>query len=334
MTRFACRRIAWLAAAVLLVVHPSYAGLLDPILVDGFESGDSCTWGAGPATCPGFSITTPPLAVAPGEEAAFCYYVHTGNSATQGVRRITSSMGGQTPYVSLLTTHDALGNPVDVQPPGTLSTAGCTWFGPDQNSRRIYTAHGPEEELLLPTDDGAGFPLALEFLAGQPAVLVVHVLNDTVDPLTTAVTLTAYSHLPGVSYTKTATFTAVDTQLVIPPPGTTTSTHTCPVPSGVKFWWFSTHTHGFAQSARIHNGGSDIVVSTDWQAPAVAEFGPPGFYSFGVGEQLTYSCQYLNDSGQTVTFGESYFGDENCNGLAYFFPANAPRFCVNNILIP
>jgi hypothetical protein len=65
-----------------------------------------------------------------------------------------------------------------------------------------------------------------------------------------------------------------------------------------------------------------------------AEFGPPGFYSFGVGEQLTYSCQYLNDSGQTVAFGESYFGDENCNGLAYFFPANAPRFCVNNILIP
>jgi len=333
MDPLACRRFAWLAALLLLVAHPARAGV-DPILVDDFESGDSCLWGVGPETCPGFAVTTPPLLVQPGEEAVFCYYFHAGNPATQGIRRIVSSMESKTRYVSLFTTHDALGNPVDVQPPGTLSTAGCTWFGPNENSRRIYTAHGLEEELLLPTDDGAGDPLALEFLAGQPAVLVAHVLNDTVDPLTTAVNLTAFAHASGVVYTKTATLTTVDTFLTIPTGGVTVTTETCPVPSAVKFWWFSTHTHGLAQQAALRNGASDLVVSTNWLAPAVTAFGPPDFYEFDPGEPITYRCEFLNNSGQLVTFGESYLGNENCTGLAYFFPANAPRICINSLLLP
>ncbi|MEO7793559.1 MAG: hypothetical protein ABIV06_02210 [Thermoanaerobaculia bacterium] len=333
MNPLACRRFAWLAVFSCLLADPIRAGL-DPILVDGFESGDTCLWGVGPQTCPGFTITTPPLLVGSGEEKVYCYYVHTGNSATQGVHRITSSMEGVTRYTSLFTTHDASGDPVDNQPPGTLSSSGCTFFGPDQNSRRIYTAHGLEEELLLPTDDGAGDPLAFEFLAGQPAVLVAHLFNDTPDPMTTAVTLTAYAHGPGVAYTQTASLTTTDTQLMVPPSTLATSTHTCPVPSAVKFWWFSTHTHDFAQLARIRNGSSDIVVSVDPLAPAVAAFGPPTFYEFGVGEQLTYSCDFFNDSGTTVGFGESYSVDENCIGLAYFFPATVPRYCFNNVLLP
>jgi len=334
MAHLACRRFAWLAAAVLLVIRPSYAGVLDPILVDSFESGDSCSWGAGPATCPGFTITTPPLQVESGQEVAYCYYFHTGNADVQGAHRITSSMEAAVVYTSLLTTHDGLGNPVDIQPPGTLATAGCDFAGGNVNSRRVYTAHELAAELLLPTDDGTGNPLALEFLAGQPAVLVAHLINVTDQPVTTAVTLTAYAHAPEVSYTKTATFTTFDTQLTLPPLSVSTSTHTCAVPTGVKFWWFSTHTHGYAQEAKLRNGLSDIVVSTDWQSPAVASFGPPSFYEFGVGEQITYSCTYFNNQNFTILDGQSYLSDENCIGLAYFFPANAPRFCVNNILIP
>ncbi len=333
MDPLASRRFAWLAVPLLLAAHSSRADLV-PILGDGFESGDSCLWGVGPETCPGFTVTTPPLLAQPGEEVVFCYYFHTGNGATEGVRRITSAMEGMVRYTSLLTTYDGAGNPLDVQPPGTLTSAGCDWSGGNPNSRRIYTAHTLEEELLLPSDDGAGDPLALEFLPGQPAVLVAHLLNDTVDPVTTAVTLTAFSHMPGVAYTKTATLTTVDTFLLIPSGGSTTTTESCPVPSAVKFWWFSTHTHGFAQSARIRNGGSDIVVSTNWMVPAVAEFGPPNFYAFDIGEQLTYSCDFLNNSGQTVTFGDSYANDENCIGFAYFFPASVPRTCINNVLLP
>ncbi len=333
MDPLAGRRLAWLAALLLLVAHSSRADLV-PILVDGFESGDSCLWGVGPETCPGFTVTTPSLEVQPGEEVVYCYYFHTGNGATQGVRRITSSMEGMVRYTSLLTTHDGAGNPLDVQPPGTLTSAGCDWTGGNPNSRRIYTAHGLEEDLLLPTDDGAGAQLAFEFLAAQPAVLVAHLLNDTVDPVATAVTLTAYSHRPGVTYTKTASLTTIDTLLVLPQASTTTSTHACGVPSAVKFWWFSTHTHGLAQQAKLRNGTSDLVVSTDWLSPAVAAFGPPSFYEFGAGEQLTYSCTYFNNTNATVTFGESYASDENCIGLAYFFPASVPRTCVNNFLLP
>ena len=100
MDPFACRRCARLAVLVLLVAHPTRAGV-DPILIDDFESGDSCLWGVGPETCPGFAVTTPPLLVQPGEEAVFCYYFHTGNPAIQGVRRIVSSMEDKTRYPRL-----------------------------------------------------------------------------------------------------------------------------------------------------------------------------------------------------------------------------------------
>jgi hypothetical protein len=324
-------RIGWFVILSPVVASPARSGD-ELVFVDDFETSDSCAWGVGPPTCPGFSITTPPLLVAPGEERYFCYFVRTGNGATQGVRRVTSSMESATLYVSLFTTHDALGNPVDLQPPGTLNSS-CTWFGPDQNSRRIYTARGLEEELRLPSDDGAGDPLALEFLASQPAVLVAHVVNETVEPLTTAVSLTAYAHLPGVSYTKTATLTTVDTQLAIPI-GISSFSRTCPVPPAVRFWWFSTHTHRHAQSASVQNDGSDIVVSTNWAAPEVAAFDPPAFYEFGAGEQLTTACHYLNDSGGPILFGQSHLSDETCVGLAYYFPANVPRYCINGALQP
>lgn len=333
MVPTACRRIVWLAALLPLVASPARLVGVE-VFLDDFESGDSCPWGVGTTTCPGFTITTPPLLVSPGVEEVYCYYIHTGNGATLGARRITSSSGALVRYASLLTTHDIGGNPLDVQPPGTLTTSGCDWNGGNLQARRIYTAQEPEVELLLPTDDGAGVPLALEFLAAQPAVLVAHILNDTSDPITTGVTLTAYAHMPGVSYTKTASLTTFDTQLAVPPAATTTSTHTCPVPSAVKFWWFSTHTHGFAQEAKLRNGSSDIVVSTNWAAPAVADFGPPSFYEFGAGEQLTYSCTYFNGSPTMVGFGASYATDESCTGLAYFFPASVPRTCVNNLLLP
>lgn len=331
MVPTACRRIVWLAALLPLVASPARLVGVD-VFLDDFESGDSCLWGVGTTTCPGFTITTPPLVVAAGNEATFCYYVHTGNLVTQGIRRVSSSMEGATRYVSLFTTHDGLGNPVDLQPPGTL-TAGCSWFGPDSNSRRIYTAQVLQEELALPSDDGSGDPLALEFLANQPAVLVAHVLNDTVEPLSTAVTLNAYALAPAVPYTRTATLTTIHTLLTIPP-GVNSHSTACAVPSAVEFWWFSTHTHSRAQSARIHNGGSDIVVSTTWNAPAVATFASPTFYEFGAGEQLTTQCDFLNETGGPISFGESYIGSETCVGLAYFFPATAPRYCVNGVLQP
>lgn len=71
-------------------------------------------------------------------------------------------------------------------------------------------------------------------------------------------------------------------------------------------------------------------MTTDWQNPAIAQFGPPTFYQFGAAERLTYECTYNNTLGQTIRTGDSWATDENCVGLAYFFPATTPLLCIDN----
>jgi hypothetical protein len=302
------------------------------IFADGFESGDGCGWRAGTSICPGFEVAPPPMQIAGGEEAVRCYYFRTGSASLLGVRRIVSSMHPLALYVALFTTYDGQGQPVELQPPGTL--APCLWGAGDAFSRRIYLAHEEQEQLVLPADDGAGSPLGLEFLADQPAVLVMHFLNLGVDPVTVSASLSAHALPVGAAFTRTATLSTYATDILVGSGSTGASTHACPVPQSVKFWWFSTHTHGFATLAEVRNGASPLVSTTDWESPAVAVFGPPSFYEFGVGDELTYDCDYFNPLGQPVISGDSYVTDEYCSAFAYFFPASEPRNCVNDVLLP
>lgn len=302
------------------------------IFSDGFESGDGCGWRAGTAVCPGFEVASPPMQVSGGEEAAYCFYFRTGNATLVGVRRISSSMHPIALYTALFTTYDGQGQPIDLQPPGTL--APCLWGAGSSFSRRIYLAHQEEEQLVLPADDGGGSPLGLEFLGDQPAVLVMHFLNPGVDPETVSASLSAYALPVGTGFTPTATLSTYSSDILVGPGSTGASTHTCPVPPSAKFWWFSTHTHGFATLAEVRNGGSTLVSTTDWESPAVAVFGPPSFYEFGAGEELTYDCDYFNPLGQAVTSGDSYATEEYCSAFAYFFPASVPRTCVDDVLMP
>jgi hypothetical protein len=73
------------AVSISMGAGPASAGALETVFEDGFESADSCGWGVGPETCPGFAIVSPPVQVAPGQEATRCYYVHTGNAVDAGV---------------------------------------------------------------------------------------------------------------------------------------------------------------------------------------------------------------------------------------------------------
>jgi hypothetical protein len=117
----------------------------------------------------------------------------------------------------------------------------------------------------------------------------------------------------------------------IPALSSATATKTCDVPAAVRFWWFSTHTHRRATGAVLRNGMATIVATTDWEAPAIAEFASSPFYLFGGGEKLTYECSYLNDGNSPVASGDDYDTDENCVGVGYFFPADHALVCFNDI---
>ena len=306
-----------------------------PIFADDFESEDACAWNLGSADCPGFDVFVPPLTVQAGAEATWCYYFRAGNSVPAGVRRFESILGGLYLYrLDLYTTHDALGDPTEVQPPGTLTSGNCLPGNPTV-LRRIYTAQENDFAVDFPPDDGGGDPVALGLGAQQPVVLFAFLVNTSDQPAASAPHLRMHTLASGAAFTPSHTFLAYMGDIFIPAMSAGTEvTKSCPMPASAKFWWFTTLTHSHATSATLKKGGSTILVNTDWEAPDVATFPAPAFFTFGAGESLTHSCIYVNNGNSPIQSGDSYATDETCEAHAYFFPATAPRLCFNGILIP
>ena len=323
---------AWMPATALLaaVLSPSRALAIDPVFLDSFETGDSCAWTPGPSTCPGFRIETPPVTVLGGEEATWCYYFHTPNSAAMGIRKWKSTMTPGTHHMIAYTTYDAGWNPADRQPAGTLTQSPCGFGSGTGNAAWVFAAHDPAAELAMPGDDGSGTPLAVEIPAGQPGFIYMRAFNSGTDPITASVQLEAEALPPATPYTETATYHAINTTLSIPPGSVGfPAAKTCPTPPGVEFWWLSTRTHRFATQAKVRDGNSDLVVSTDWEHPSALVLAAPNFHAFSSG--LTYECTYNNPTGASIVAGESESTNETCIGVGYFFPATRPMLCINNI---
>lgn len=309
-----------LALGLVMVAGESRAAI-DEIFGNGFE----------PPPPPTFVVSTPTATVAPGEEVSYCFYFRTPNAATIGVRRLESTLSLAASALFVYATYSG-STPAELQPPGTFSATNCGASGGGGIiSKRIYQTQRPSYALQMPPDDGAGLPVAIELLPAQPLYMEVHFLNVGDTAVTGSAALAVFA-LPAASpYTRTAAYMTYNGQINIPAMSVATESANCAVPASTRFWWFSTQTHRFATNATLRNGAQTLVVTTDWQNPAVAQFGPPAFYQFAPAERLTYECTYHNNLSQTIATGDSWATDENCIGLAYFFPATTPLLCFNNI---
>ncbi len=332
------RPLQWLPIVPLLLVLPgappaAAGGIL--IFDDGFDTGDSCAWTLGPSSClgAGFQIDTPEVLISPGEEITYCYYFETPNAEPIGVHRWALSLGSVTHDVTLFATYGAAWVPAVRQAAGTLSAVDCGFVDSavtNTTALWMYAAHSSFEQLLLPADDGAGTPLAVELAAGQPLFLQMHFKNPTGVQIANTVTLEAEAFEVGTVYTKTASYLAFNLSINVPATTSgSTASGTCATPPGAKFWMLTTETHHFATEATIRDGVAPLVVTSDWQNPALTTFSGPSFYTFSPAG-LTYECTYDNDTGSTVNTGNDPVLDENCAGIGYFFPATRPLLCLDS----
>lgn len=287
----------------------------DDIFANGFE-------------VPGFTVHTPDIVVPAGTSTTWCYYFRTPNTGVTGIKRWASTMGPGL-YMVLFLSYDSAWNPVERNPPGTLAQGSCGLSdGAGGFAAWTYAAHHASEELVPPTDDGSGTPLAFELAAGQPAFLQLHVFNAGDQPLTTSATLEADALAPATAYTKTASYLTLNSNIAIGPGSTQTVQDTCAVPSATKFWWISTHTHHYATQSSVLDGSSTLVSNAAWDNPQAVEFGPPAFHAF-TPAGMTTTCSYFNSGSNTVHFGEDDQNDETCEGIGLFFPATRPGYCYN-----
>lgn len=329
--------LAMLSVSTLLAPVARAGAVADALYASNFEAPPDCSSFGAPG-CPGFTFEIP-LALAAGEQTAYCYYFRTPNTGTLGIGRFSSRFEPFTAHIIVYTTVDqTTGVSADRQAPGTLSATDCGFAAGGNNTvaHRIYSAHESREQLRMPDDDGAGSPLAVELPANAAGFIEIYVVNPSLNPVVTKVWLGANGLATGAGYTKTASYMTYNATIAIPPGSSNvyTTPYACDVPTAVKFWWFSTHTHRYAISATLSNGATTLLTSSNWEAPVIQTYAAPAFYVFTPGQKLTYQCAYDNNTGRTITAGDDYVNDENCVGVGYFFPADAPRICYNATLLP
>jgi len=277
---------------------------------------------------PAFEIQSSPFTLGPGEEVTKCFYFTTNNLESIAVNRWVSDMSAGSHHMIMFRTL------VGSQPADGTIDENCNCSGDSCISVPVYATQIPHEEVAFPSDDGNGRPLAQDIESQSKGFFQMHYFNSSDQPLTTSVSVKAYS-LPkqvveDLEYTRTDIFATYNADIRIPPGATNhVVSATCDVVGG-KFFTLSTHSHKQAIATRIAESGNTVFLSNDWEHPGNQAFSAPSFYEFSSGK-LTWECTYNNtgdNAGRTITDGQSAKTDEMCMATGYYFPAIGPRGCV------
>ncbi len=286
---------------------------------------------------PAIAVVSGDATLQPGEEITYCYYFHTSNTSEVLINKWVSDMQPGSHHAILFLNPGATSQPAD----GTLDPSGNCGGLSSQGGASVWTyaTQTVHQEVDLPGDDGNGKPLAQKIAPNTPAVLQLHYLNATDNPLKAHIDLKAFALPAGTAYTQTDAYVTYNQSISIPPGAVgKVVTGTCPLPAGVKFWNMSTHSHKQSVATAVDDGATPIFQATDWEHPGAMSWSNPTFYTF-TNNSLTWSCTYDNNlpcaagettcnKDKTVVSGPSASKNEMCMATGYFFPSTGPKFEV------
>jgi hypothetical protein len=191
---------------------------------------------------------------------------------------------------------------------GALGTSSGIEFAP-----YVHTAQTPQQLTTYPPGIGRYLP------AGDGIRLQVHYINTGATSLTASVSLRIrYVDTSKVQYHAAEVF--LNDVGVRVPPGTSTATMTVAMPYAVKLLGAGSHMHKRAVNFDSKtNDGREIYTTTQWDEPQAAAFNPT--IDIAAGGSITWSCTWNNDTGQTLSFGESAATNEMCIFSGVYYPA-------------
>jgi hypothetical protein len=84
----------------------------------------------------------------------------------------------------------------------------------------------------------------------------------------------------------------------------------------------NSHMHQRATDFVATSGSQQLYTTQSWTSPMLATYNPP--LQLTNGSPVTWSCTYVNDTGQTLTFGESAQTNVMCIYIMQFYPVADP----------
>jgi hypothetical protein len=216
------------------------------------------------------------------------------------------------------------------QPPGTRL---CNFEDMAEFQFGMPASGGPgTQKVSLPGN------LAIKLPAGSQIVVNHHYLNASATAVAQAQSaLDVFYADPSTPHTTSSSMTILNTSMTVPV-GASTYTIDCTVNQPYNSWEFFPHMHNWGQHITITDtpastGVPQQLVDMDWAPDYAFDFStvatmndPSKPFQFNTGDKLHIECDYLNDTGAEMTFGDEMcvlnaftvdpnnLGDWDCDG--------------------
>jgi hypothetical protein len=172
-----------------------------------------------------------------------------------------------------------------------------------------------------------GYPLA----AKNGLMINVHFLNAGSSPIPASATIAITAAKPGVVSTHVGTIMLNNTFFSVPPTPQSTAqpyakTWTPPsgsLPSSYNILTSWSHMHRTSVDFTASANGSVFYEEKNWDSPPLFPHNPP--LPMGGSAPITWTCTYYNDTGSTLTFGESAQKNVMCIYIAQYYPVVNPQ---------
>jgi hypothetical protein len=172
-----------------------------------------------------------------------------------------------------------------------------------------------------------GSPMGYPVAATNSLMINVHYLNATANPITANVTITLKAAKPGVVKTHVGTLFLNNTTLTVPvtpmtAPMAESMTWAGDPSLAANYSIFSSwsHMHKWSIDFKASTNGNVFYDETNWDTPQLVFHDP--VIPMTSSQSITWSCNYYNDTGSTLTFGDSAIKNVMCIYLGQYFPAN------------
>jgi hypothetical protein len=178
------------------------------------------------------------------------------------------------------------------------------------------TSYPPNVGRFLPATDGLR--------------LMVHYLNATGQPKHADGATFSMQHVDPDRIQYKAAGVFLNNIGISVPPGQSSAAKSFALQSDIKLLLAVSHMHshgvGFTSST---SDGRNLFESTQWAEPRAAEFKPP--MEISAGTAIAWTCSFQNDTGRTLTFGQSAASDEMCIFNGVYYPSPNGDSIVQNL---
>jgi hypothetical protein len=239
-----------------------------------------------------------PFTVEPGSEVYMCQSFSNPFGETVSIREFESHMSAGS--------HHLIVNYQDARP-SSLAIEACSGLTPPSGP---FATQVPDDRYAYQAGIGAPLP------ADWSLRLINHYLNTTSETISPTVVVTLRIAPPGTLVRSATMTTMAYVDIEIPPHQSATVSGYEELAVDEQILWLLPHMHSRGRHFTVTTGKANPVAifeTNDWES-APHRFDPPLLVR--ANDRIGYTCTWINDTSDTLVFGESAKTNEMCL-LAY-----------------